>query len=58
MFVAMQGVIIEGDVFAFLVQEQATGRGKALREGWFIPKLMRELSRLQHGLSVDPRGAG
>ena len=46
MFVAMQRVIIESDIFAFLIQKQTAGRGEALWEGGFVAKLMRELSRL------------
>lgn len=56
MFVAVLGIVIERYVFSFLVEQEITGRRKALGEGRFAAKLMRKLIRFEHCLRVNPSG--
>jgi len=52
------GVVVEGDVFSFLIELQFGGGGKALRERWLSGELVGELTRVEHGLRVDACGLG
>jgi hypothetical protein len=50
------GVVVEGDVFAFLVELQFGSGRKALRERRLSGELVRELARVEHDLRVNACG--
>src|ERR1043166_4453521 len=56
MFVAVLGVVIECDVFSFVIKQEGSGGGQALRQGGLAVKLMRQLTRFEHSLRVDAGG--
>ena len=58
MFVAVLGVIVERDVFSFLVKLELGRERETLGEGGFTSKLMRQLLRIHHGYGMDAGGIG
>src|SRR5579872_2551459 len=58
MFVPVLGVVIESNVFSFVIKKQGSGGGQPLRQGGLDVKLMRQLTRFEHGLRVDTSGGG
>ena|SRR5580704_10234697 len=52
MFVSGLGAVIEGNVFALLIESELGRRRQTLEQGRLAVKLMRELSRFEHGLRV------
>ena len=55
MLVAVLDIGVERNVLSFLIQLEFGSGGETLGEGGFAVKLVRELSRVEHGLRV---GAG
>ena|SRR3984885_491508 len=53
MFMAMLGVIVERNVFPFLLQLEFGCRRQALRQGGLAVQLMRKPLRSRHGLRVN-----
>ncbi len=58
MLVAVWGVVIEGDVFSFLIELEVGAVGQPNGEGGLAFKFMGKLARFEHGLSVNARGFG
>ena len=55
MFVSMNSVIVERDIFSLLFKLELSCRCETLRQRWFAVKLMRESTRFPHGLGVNTR---
>ena len=49
MFVPVLGIVIEGDIFSLLLEQELSCRRDTYGEGGLPDKLMGELSRLKHG---------
>ena len=53
MFMPMLGVIVERNVFPFLLKLELGGRRQPLRQGGLAVQLMRKPLRSQHGLGMN-----
>ena len=46
---------IESDILSVLLKQQIAGSGQPVSQGGLAVKLMRDITRLKHGLSVPAR---
>src|SRR5579871_2573821 len=56
--VTVLGVIIESDVFSFLIEQEMSRGREALGQGGLTVKLMRELLGIEHDLGMGAGGFG
>ena len=53
MFVAVPDVVVERNVFSFLIELEIRRGGETLGEGGLAVKLVRKLASCEHGLGMD-----